>query len=184
MPVSFFRTAAVAAAAICALASCEQPRTTLPPPSTNYAKTSTGTAPARGACLTSDEMQAVRNEIAWQQFYNAAIQCRAGTPTFASDYSIFRQKFRADNELNAAQLQRAANKHRSNINTFKTEIANRDGASAGGNPRYCANAQEAFRWALSQQVNSQSQVPPMLDFSAEMGLRTCGAPPVAPAKKK
>ncbi|MCW5747195.1 MAG: hypothetical protein KIT36_13475 [Alphaproteobacteria bacterium] len=154
----------------------------LPPPSMDYAKTSTRTSAPRGNCLTPDELQAVRTEIAWQQFYNAAIQCRAGTPAFASDYSVFRVKFRADNEMNAALLQRAAGKARTNINIFKTEIANRDGPSAGGNPQYCANAQQGYRWALSQQVNALSQVPPLLDFTSEMGLRTC-TPGATPTRK-
>lgn len=177
MPPSFFRAAAVAAVATVALTACEKrAATTLPPPSTAYAKTSTAPAPARGPCLTPEEMQAVRNEIAWQQFYNAAIQCRAGTPAFASDYTAFRNKFRADNELNSAPLQRVAAKRRANIHAFKTEIANRDGAMAGGNPNYCANAYAAFRWALSSQVTTITQVPPMFDFLPEMGVSTCGAP--------
>lgn len=184
MPPSLFRATAVAAATTIILAACDQQaRTTLPPPSTAYAKTSTNPAPARGTCLTDDEVQAVRNEIAWQQFYNAAIQCRGNTPAFAADYGAFRNKFRSDNEVNSAPLQRVITKHRMNVHAFKTEIANRDGASAGGNPQYCANAQQGFRWALSQQVNTQSQVPPMLDFSGDMGLRVCTATPAAPARK-
>jgi hypothetical protein len=184
MSFSFFRAALVAAVATTALSACDQKAaTTQPAPSTAYAKKTATPAPTKGPCLTDDELQAVRNEIAWQQFYNAAIQCRAGTPSFASDYSIFRNKFRADNELNSAPLQRAVTKHRQNINVFKTEIANRDGASAGGNPQYCANAYAAYRWALSQPVNSLAQVPPMLDFTADMGIRSCSAPAAAPAPK-
>lgn len=184
MPFSFSRATVVAAVAVTMLTACGQKATTTaPPPSTAYAKKSTTPAPTRGPCLTEDELQAVRNEISWQQFYNAAIQCRAGTPAFASDYSIFRNKFRADNELNSAPLQRAVAKHRQNINTFKTEVANRDGASAGGNPQYCANAYAAYRWALSQQVNNIAQVPPMMDFSTDMGLRSCSAPAASPATK-
>lgn len=177
MPAPLFRAAAVAAAATFILSACDRPQASLPPPSTAYAKVQPSSAPAKGSCLTDEEVQAVRNEIAWQQFYNAAIMCRAGTPAFASDYAAFRNKFRSDNEINSAPLQRAANKHRTNIHTFKTEIANRDGASGGSNPQYCANAQQAFRWALSQQVNQQTQVPPMMDFSADMGLRACSAGP-------
>jgi hypothetical protein len=70
-------------------------------------------------------------------------------------------------------LQRAATKRRANLNAFKTEIANRDGGSAGGNPRYCADAQQGFRWALSQQASNLSQVPPMLDFTADLGVKAC-----------
>ncbi|TWT10120.1 hypothetical protein [Reyranella sp. CPCC 100927] len=176
----------MAAATLVIAAACDQQaRTTLPPPSNAYAKTSTNPAPAKGTCLTDDEIQAVRNEIAWQQFYNAAIQCEKNTPSFRPDYGAFRNKFRTDNEVNSAPLQRAITKHRMNVNAFKTEVANRDGASAGGNPKYCANAYDGFRWALSQQVNSLSQVPPMLDFSGDMGLRVCtaGTPAAKPAAK-
>ncbi len=184
MFVSFLRVTAVAAVAATGLSGCDQQaRTTQQPPSTAYAKTSTVAGPAKGACLTADEMQAVRSEIAWTQFYNAAIQCSGGTPALRSDYGAFRNKFRSDRELNSAHLQRAAGKHRSNVGGFQTELANRDGGSAGGNPQYCANAIEGFRWALSQQVNNLTQVPPMLDFSSEMGLRTCGAPAAPPATK-
>ena len=183
MHVSFCRATVVAAATLIVLAGCDQrARTTQPPPSTNYAKKSTTAVPARGPCLTEDEMQAVRNEITWTQFYNAAIQCRAGTPAFASDYGAFRNKFRADNELNSAPLQRAAAKRRANIHNFKTEIANRDGAAAGTNPQYCANAYQGFRWALSQQVNNLSQVPPLMDFLSEFGVSVCTASP-APGRK-
>ena len=184
MLVSFLRVTAITAVAATGLAACEQPaRTTQQPPSTNYAKTSTVAGPAKGACLTTDEMQAVRDEITWTQFYNAAIQCSGGTPSFRSDYNAFRNKFRSERELNSAKLQRAAAKHRSNVGGFQTELANRDGGSAGGNPQYCANAMEGYRWALSQQANNLTQVPPMLDFSSEMGLRACGAPATPPATK-
>jgi hypothetical protein len=74
MSVSYFRATAVAAAAVTVLVACEQrAQTVLPPPSTAYAKTSPTPPPARGTCVTDEELQAVRNEIAWQQFYNAAI---------------------------------------------------------------------------------------------------------------
>lgn len=167
-------SAIIAATILLFLAACEQ-QGRQGPPSTDYAKTSIVSAKPRGGCLSSDEMQAVRNEIAWQQFYDAAIQCRAGTPAFASDYGTFRNKFRADNERNGPALQRAAAKLRVNINTFKTDIANHDGGSAGGNPNYCANAQQGFRWALSPRATTLAQVPPMLDFTGGMGLRSCTA---------
>jgi hypothetical protein len=178
------RVAVLAVAATSVLAACEEQARTSTTPSTAYAKTSTATAAPRGACLTPDEVQAVRNEIAWQQFYNAAIQCQKGTPAFRSEYGAFRNKFRSDNDANSAQFQRAAGKLRINRDALKLEIANRDGSSAGGNPQYCANAQQAFRWALSSQANHLSQVPPLLDFTPEMGVRACTAAPASgPARK-
>jgi hypothetical protein len=184
MPVPLFRATSVAAVAVAVLAACEQRAQTAPPaPTTAYAKTSPTPPSARAVCVTDDELQAVRNEIAWQQFYNAAIVCRAATPAFASEYGAFRNKFRSDNEMNQAALQRAANKRRSNINTMKTEIANRDGAMPGSNPRYCAEAQQGFRWALSRQVNNIAQVPPMLDFSADLGVKSCSAGAAPPARR-
>jgi hypothetical protein len=184
MSVLFLRTTVVVAVAVTVITACEQPaRTSLPPPSTKYAKASTVTGPSRGACLTNDEVQAVKSEIAWTQFYNAAIQCVGAAPVLRTDYNAFRNKFQSDRQLLSAHLQRAAGKHRSNVGAFQTELANRDGGSAGGNPQYCANAMEGFRWALSQQVNNLSQVPPMMDFSSEMGLRACTAA-APPATKK
>jgi hypothetical protein len=187
MLASFLRVTAIAAVAVTGLSACEPGRPAQKAPSTDYAKKSTVAGPAKGACLTTDEMQAVVNEIAWTQFYNAAIQCVGGTPALRTDYNAFRNKFRSDRELLQAHLQRAATKHRTNVGGFQTELANRDGASAGGNPQYCTTAMEGFRWALSGQVNNLNQVPPMMDFSSEMGLRACGAaaPPAAkPAAKK
>ncbi|QQS13144.1 MAG: hypothetical protein IPK81_02440 [Rhodospirillales bacterium] len=181
MTVTFLRAAGATAAAVALLAAC-QPTTQAPAaPSTAYAKVAPpASGPVRGACLTPEEVQAVRIEIAWQQFYNAAIQCRSAIPAFQQDYGAFRSKFSADNNLNSAPLQRTVGKRGLNINTFKTDIANRDGGRAGGNPGYCANAMEGYRWALSQQVSNITQVPPMYDFSSDMGLRACAAAAAAP----
>ncbi|HJQ57414.1 MAG TPA: hypothetical protein VJ890_10930 [Vineibacter sp.] len=184
MMVPSLRAAVLAVAATSVLAACEEQARTTATPSTAYAKTSTATAAPRGACLAPEELQAVRNEITWQQFYNAAIQCEKGTPAFRSEYGAFRNKYRGDIEANNAQFQRAAGKVRVSRDGLKLEIANRDGPSAGGNPRYCAEAQQAFRWALSTQPVQLAQVPPMLDFTPDMGLRSCAATPAAtPARK-
>ena len=188
MPVDTFRFARFGAAAIVAgsfaLTGCEldskpAARTASAPASPNYAKTSTVPGAQRGPCWSADEMAAVRERMVQQELAVAALQCLYPNKARAYEgiYTRFLSKYNGDLTQNRIALTSAVGKRRIDFNGFITEMTNRSGTRSNTDPTFCTTAKQALDWGVSDQATRLSQVPPPFDFSSEMGVFACGAPP-------
>lgn len=176
--------AAAAVAATLALTGCELDGKPAAgnvgsPPSPNYARTSTVTAAARGACWSPAEMEAVRERMVQQELSVAALQCLYANRTRAYEgiYTRFLNKYKGDLTENARELAKATSKRRIDFNAFITEMANRSGTRSNTDPTFCTTAKQALEWGLSDKALKLSMVPPPMDFASEMGALACNAPP-------
>lgn len=154
------------------LAACEPPKHSAPPaPSTSYAKVMTASAaPTRGQCLNADEASTVRGRIVQQELAFAARQCGMN-----ADYDRFAAKFNTDLVTNGGNLTQLLRRRGLNVNAFATDVANKVAARAPTYPAFCADAREAFRWALRPATARLDEVPPLFDNSADHGTKPCNA---------
>lgn len=162
--------------AAASLAACAQPKPAGPqPPSTAYAKVmSVATAsPGRGQCLNEAEAQTVRGRILQQELAYAARACNM-TP----EYNQFASKFGSDLSRNGNELGALLRKRGINVNSYVTDIANKAGTRATSYPGFCADAREAFRWALQPSTTQLAAVPPLFDNAADHSTKPCIQPPV------
>jgi hypothetical protein len=162
--------------AAASLAACEPPKPAAPPPpSPAYAKVMLATmaSPGRGQCLNEAEAQTVRGRIIQQELAFAARHCN-----MISDYNRFATKFSGDLKINGSQLQLLLRRRGININTFVTDIANKAATRGATYPGYCADAREAFRWALQPSTTQLTAVPPLYDNTADHSTKPCIHPQV------
>ena len=162
--------------AAASLAACAQPKPAGSlPPSTAYAKVMAvaTAAPGRGQCLNEAEAQTVRGRIVQQELAYAARACN-----MTAEYNQFATKFGPDLGRNGSELTALLRKRGININSYVTDIANKAGTRATSYPGFCADAREAFRWALQPSTTQLSAVPPLYDNAADHSTKPCIPPPV------
>lgn len=159
------------------LAACTQNRvaTSPPPPSPAYAKVmgAATASPARGQCLNEAEAQTVRGRILQQELAYAARACN-----MTAEYNQFATKFGPDLGRNGTELGVLLRKRGININSFVTDIANKAGTRATSYPGFCADAREAYRWALQPSTTQLSAVPPLFDNTADHSTKPCIQPQI------
>lgn len=163
------------ALAAASLAACEPPKPAAPAaPSTAYAKVMdvSTAAPGRGQCLNEAEATTVRGRIIQQELAYAARACN-----MISEYNQFATKFSPDLASNGNQLTQLLRRRGININTFVTDIANKAATRATSYPHFCADARQAFRWALQPSTTQLSAVPPLYDNAADHATKPCQQPP-------
>lgn len=127
--------------------------------------------PSRGQCLNTDEAATVRGRIVQQEFAYAARACNMG-----ADYDRFAAKFGSDLVTNGNNLTLLLRRRGLNVNAFATDIANKVGTRATSYGGFCADAREAYRWALRPATAQLSEIPPLYDNSADHGVKPCNAP--------
>lgn len=164
--------------AAASLAACEPPKPAAPrvtAPSTAYAKVMPATAvPSRGQCLNAEETQAVRGRIVQQEFAYAARAC-----SLTAEYNQFATKYSSDLIANGGAMTALTRRRGININSYVTDIANKAGTRATSYGGFCADAREAYRWALLPTTTQLSAVPPLYDNAADHAVKPCA--PAAPA---
>ncbi len=164
------------ALAVASLAACAPPKPAAPPPpSTGYAKVMLAAmaSPGRGRCLNEAETETVRGRIIQQELAFAARHCN-----MIGDYNRFATKFSGDLQTNGRQLQTLLRRRGININTFVTDIANKTATRGATYSGYCADAREAFRWALQPSTTQLTAVPPLYDNTADHATKPCHPRPV------
>lgn len=170
------------AAGAALLAGCvqQQPQTVAKgPPSADYATVSNVLANPRGNCFSPAELEAVRGRMLQQELSVATLQCRIGSqPAFNAPYQAFLNKYNADLTKNRVALQTALQRRGINFDAFVTDLANKSGQRVQSVPDFCPRAQRALEWGLAPQNTTLAQVPPVHDFSTELGVRACPAPAV------
>jgi hypothetical protein len=161
------------ALAAASLVACEPPKPSAPPPpSTSYVKVMPASAaPGRGQCLNDGEAATVRGRIVQQELAFAARHCGAG-----ADYNSFAAKYASDLTTNGGELTRLLARRGMNTNAYVTDIANKVASRAATHGGFCADALEAFRWALRPATTRLADVPPLYDNSADHGTKPCNPP--------
>ena len=146
------------------------------PPSPSYAKAAgPTTVPPRGACYNPSEMTAVRERMIQQELAVVALQCLYANKqrAYEGEYTRFLNKFNPDLNENRRTLEAALARRGINFNSFLTEMTNRAGTRSNQDKYFCASGKAALDWGLSPQATRLSMVPPLVDFSPEMGVRPC-----------
>ena len=169
-----------------ALGSCtmeQQAKTTAPvkkAPAADY-QFPTGNPPAagaiRGICYDSSELATYNGRMLHQQLVVAVLQCQNpnGTRAYESQYNAYATKFQAELSNNSRNLTSLSRAKRFNIDTVVTEFANRTAQRAPTDKDFCSRFLRAFEWALSPQVTSLSQIPPVYDLGPDMNVFPCPA---------
>ncbi len=170
-----------------ALGSCtmqQQAQTAAPAnkaPAADYQFPSGANPPAagaiRGICYDSSELATYNARMTQQQMVVAALQCQNpnGTRAYEGQYAAFLGKFQNDLSTNARNLTALSRAKRFNVDVVVTEFANRTAQRAPTDKEFCSRFKRAFDWALSPQVTSLSQVPPVYNLGPDMNVYPCPA---------
>jgi hypothetical protein len=172
----WFRPGLVVQAAA-SLAACNHTKvaTSPPPPSPAYAKVmgAATASPGRGQCLNEAEAQTVRGRILQQELAYASRACN-----MTAEYNQFASKFGSDLGRNGNELGVLLRKRGIAINAFVTDVANKAATRATSYPGFCADAREAFRWALQPSTTQLAAVPPLFDNTADHSTKPCIQPQI------
>ncbi len=178
--------AAVLVAGGLALGGCpmqQQAKTAAPaskPPAADYQFPSGNPPPAaatRGICYDSSEMATYNGRMVQQQMVVAALQCQNpnGTRAYEGQYAAFLSKFQGELATNSRNLTALSRTKRFNVDVVVTEFANRTAQRAPTDKEFCSRFKRAFDWALSPQVTTLAQVPPVYDLGPDMSVFPCPA---------
>ena len=171
---------------VLAMGGCtlDQARTSAPankPPAADYQEAVPPSPPAtniRGICYNPADLAVYRARMLQQEFSVATLQCQTagGSRAYNDQYAAFISKFQAELTTNNRSLQQLGRTKRFNVDVVVTEFANRMAQRAPVDKEFCSRSKRAFDWALSPQVTTLAQVPPMYDLGPEMNVYPCPAP--------
>ncbi len=132
----------------------------------------------RSICYNAADLTTFRVRMVQQENVVGTLQCQnpGGSRAYESQYAAFLSKFQAELSSNARSLQQLAGRKRLNVDVLVTEFANRTAQRASTDKEFCGRFKRAFDWALSAQVTTLAQVPPVFDLGPEMNVYPCPAP--------
>jgi hypothetical protein len=186
--ITKFVKAAVLVAGGLAISGCtlgQQAKTTAPakkPPAADYQAPTAGNPPpasaTRGICYSASDLGIYNGRMFHQQLNVAVLQCQNpdGSRAFVSRYNAYAEKFRGDIVSNGSSMTSLARSKRFNLDVVVTEFANRTAQRAPVDKEFCSRFERALEWALSPQVTSLSQIPPVYDLGPEMSTFPCPSP--------
>ncbi len=179
--------AAIVIAGGLALGGCplqQQAKTAAPvnkPPAADYQAPVAATPPAgniRGICYAAADLAVYRARMVQQEMVVATLQCQnpGGSRAYERQYADFLGKFQSELAANARSLTQLAGRKRFNVDVVVTEFANRTAQRAPTDKEFCSRFKRGFDWALSAQVTTLGQVPPVYDLGPEMNVFPCPSP--------